>query len=215
VSLRLVPLTISIGAVLMITPPAFASPQATRTISQAVSICEQATQGGKMDFPSESTIYFGANNVGKTKALAALPDLLKRYAATGTNSTIDPPSFFIRFDVSGGGEAWSLIHPKTFTCDVVVTGMSSNQTNEEVVAHLNGSGWKTAISRPSDAGTSLSQFVFVKMMSEVKAPGYGIRAIVKSLGFAPAYAEGVQMEINLAAGQLAMRSSNRRNPNGS
>ena len=184
--------------------PAFASPQGTETIAKAINICERATQGGQMIFPPDAQVYFGASNVGTTKALSALPDLLKRYARTGPLSAVDAPSLFLRF-ASPDGEAWSVVRAKTFTCNVVATGFRGSEVDQEVVGEMNKAGWTTVASRPSTGPNSLSQFLLTKMLPASGDPTSGIKAHMKSIGFAEPLASGVQMEIDFAAGQLSIR----------
>lgn len=171
-------------------------------IQQAIAMCEQITQGGKFDIPANAEIYTGMMKFGEFKPVTALPDLLKRYAGTG-RSAIDPPSMFLRFAGPHGG-AWSVIHDRTFTCDVVTTGFDPSENDRAILDGMNKAGWTTIKSVAVPPG-SLSQYLLVKMKPTATEPSYGVRALARSLGFAPATAGGVQMEINFAAGQLSIR----------
>ena len=186
------------------TGPAFASPQGTAAIAKAIDMCEHATQGGQMIFPPEAELYFGASDVGTTKALSALPDLLKRYARNGPLSTADTPSLFLRF-ASPDGEAWSVVRGKTFTCDVVATGFRGSEVDQEIIGQMDKMGWAMVASRPSAVPNGLSQFLLTKMLPASGDPTSGIKAHMKSIGFAEPLASGVQMEIDFAAGQLSIR----------
>ncbi|MGV3769774.1 MAG: hypothetical protein ACO1NM_07070 [Sphingobium phenoxybenzoativorans] len=157
-----------------------------------------------MVFPPDAQAYFGAFDVGTTKALSNLPDLIKRYAKTGALSVADAPSLFLRFSAPNG-ETWSVIRAKTFTCDVVATGFRGSETDQDVLNDMTKSGWVLVKSVPSAVPNGLSQYVLTKMLPASGDPTYGIRAHIKSMGFAASLAGGVQMEIDLVAGQLSSR----------
>jgi hypothetical protein len=203
---RIASIAIAISATTSGSSPVLASPQGTAAIAQSIGMCERATQGGRMVFPPDAQVYFGAFDVGTTKGLSNLPDLIKRYAKTGALAAVDAPSLFLRFSAPNG-ETWSVIRAKTFTCDVVATGFRGSETDQDVLNEMTRNGWVLVKSVPPAVPNGLSQYVLTKMLPASGDPTYGIRAHIKSMGFADSLANGVQMEIDLVAGQLSSRQT--------
>jgi hypothetical protein len=174
---------------------------ATPLIAKAAETCAQASQGGRQTLPVDAELYFGAVATGQIKPLSSAPELVKRFASTNRAEGLAELQMIIHF-AGGSGHAWAVIRRGLNTCDLMITGFEQGVSDSTVVASLNSAGWSTIVSRPATSSGSVAQYLLTRMQTTPDAPAYGIRALIKSIGFDASSARGVQMEINFRAGDI-------------
>lgn len=200
-------------ALLTATAPANMAP--TLPISsatmQAVAMCERAVQADgniALDMPKGTELFHDLLGRAKGAGIhmtADAPPLIQRFVMTQPWRAVEPPSFMIRYP-SGSGEAWAIVAGRTRSCNVVVTG-STDPSASNILGKMQPAGWRMIITRPASQPGMLASHTLVKMNPTPSAPNWGVRAIVRSLGFTPDTRDGVQMEMSFIAGDIVVKPS--------
>jgi hypothetical protein len=134
------------------------------------------------------------------KNFSALPELMKRFIATSSGGST--PDLVLQFH-SSEGQVWAVVRASSATCDVAFSGFDNASIEAQVAnAFSDSAGWTTITKRPGSTSSPLGQYVFVKRLPTNAAPAFGARAKMRSMGTTLALANGIQMDINLVAGDL-------------
>lgn len=198
----------------MLAPSAMAA-DAPSSISEAVfhavGLCERAVQTDgavRFDRPSGAELYddllgrAGRPDIARMQSEA--PALVQRFVQTLPWRAVEAPAMMMRYPATSG-EAWAVIGQKTRSCDVMVTG-SVDPLAATLVAQMATRGWRVVLARPAVKPATLAQHVLVKMNPTPSAPDWGVRALVRSVGFTSETRDGVEMEMRFVAGDIVVRA---------
>ena len=203
--------TISAG---MLTPSAMAadvSSSISEAVFHAVALCERAVQTeGSIPFdrPNGAELYedmlgrAGKPNIARMQSEA--PALVQRFILTLPWRAVEAPTMMMRYPATSG-EAWAVVGQRTGSCSVLVTG-SVDPVAATLVEQMAAGGWRIAAARPAIKPATLAQYVLVKMNPTPSAPNWGVRALVRSVGFTPETRDGVEMDISFVAGDIVIKS---------
>ena len=190
-----------------LTPP----PSASSAVLAAVEFCGRVAQGTGGKAPGE--FYMTAKGATSQayrrmgmKTDADVPDLIKRFAATTVTGRTSAVSDFVKIP-SQDGDVWIVVG-RGPVCDAMVT--NSNGTANfpgTVLSELQSNqGWTLRMKSDATASSPLWAAVLTKSVPAKDAPQYGMRLRVQGLTKEFAKPDGVQLEINLAAGDIQSRA---------
>jgi hypothetical protein len=183
----------------------------SEAVFHAVTLCERAvqTEGAvRFDRPKGAELYedllgrAGKPDIARMQSTA--PALIQRFVSTLPWRAMEAPAMMMRYPAASG-EAWAVIGQRTGSCNVMVTG-SVDPVAATLVDQMAERGWRVVVARPAVKPATFAQHVLVKMNPTPSAPNWGVRALVRSVGFTPEARDGVEMEMSFVAGDIVVKA---------
>ena len=186
--------------------PAYATaateaPSAAEAINAAIDGCLEVAATGRLETRSPAVVYMMIpRSTASFKSINDAPDLVRRFISTSSGGM--QPQFVYHFRADKG-EVWVVARTWVDRCDIAVTGMDEQSVGVQATTFFKASaGWQPAIRREAVSSAPLSHYTFIKSMPLQTSPHYGFVASIKSVGTTAKTKDGVQLEINIAAGNV-------------
>lgn len=197
---------LTVFATLLAYAPTYAAaatdvPSVPEAINAAIDGCLATAATGRLETRSPAVIYMMTpRSTGSFKSINDAPDLVKRFIRTSSGGM--QPQFVYQFRSDKGG-VWVVARTWVDRCDIAITGVDEEAIGIEAKNFFKASaGWQPAISREAVLSAPLSHYTFIKSMPLPRLPNYGLVANIKSLGTTAETKDRVQLEINIAAGNV-------------
>ncbi|WCM25439.1 hypothetical protein NDN01_15385 [Sphingomonas sp. QA11] len=176
-------------------------PSASNALTSAISACSVAAATGRFETTSPVAIYMNMpRSMGRVQSINDTPDIVRRYIATSAAGV--PPQFVYQFKTSTGG-VWAVLRSWVDRCDIIVSGLEDRSVGDGATnAFADNAGWRPALKGTATHTTPPGRVSFVKSLPQPRYPNYGIAASVTNLGTTADKSDGVQLEINIMAGDV-------------
>jgi len=198
--------------------PVSIAPPLAEVLPRAAAFCAAAAETDSWRNPDGTDTYVSdgwapklpsgpsRTNAKSAKAFAGMatfsdmPVLIQRAVATGRSHSAFKPSAAIRFSAASGS-AWAIVYSGT-ACDLYVTGSVEPVAPlaEALLIKFADEGWRTVGSTDT---TPFARRVMIHSAPKPDKPRFATRASIQWLGTAVAKPDGIQLEINYLAADLA------------
>jgi hypothetical protein len=198
--------------------PVSSTPPLAEVLPRAAAFCAAAAETNSWTNPDGTDTYVSdewapklppipsRTNAKTAKAFASMatfsdmPMLIQRAVAAGRSHSPFKPSAAIHFPAASGS-AWVIVYSGT-VCDLYVTGSAAPVAPlaEALLIKFAGERWRTVGSTDT---TPFTKRVMVHSAPKPDKPGFGTRASIQWRSTAVAKPDGIQLEINYLAADLA------------
>jgi len=174
-------------------------PSASVALKSATAACSVAAATGRFETTSPVTIYMNIpRSTGQVQSIKDAPDLVQRYIATSAGGV--PPQLVYQFKATTGS-VWAILRSWVDRCDIMVSGIEDKSVGDDAANFFAmGNGWRLVAKENSH----LNRVKFVKIVPQANFQNYGIAALVSNAGASSDNLNGIQIEINLIAGDISL-----------
>lgn len=185
-----------IGLVLsaaLLAPAPAAPPPVEAALASAARFCEAVVTERKTPppLPAGATVHSDSG----------IPDLIRRFAATGTMTGMFGVDSYAHFHARNG-QVWVVRSRQSVACDIVVTAVpgGSAALGDSFTRSLPGQGWQILASSPATAAMPFWRQTHVKWVPKADSPNFGLS--LKILGLLPPSSteEDSQLELSFIGG---------------